>query len=73
MIQTIASGLTAGFDVKGFPTIMYVSAEGKIESYEGGRELADFKKFINEKLGIDEGVETDADAPKESEEKKDEL
>jgi protein disulfide-isomerase A1 len=41
-------------DVKGFPTIVYFDAkEGAVaQSYAGGRELEDLKKFVEEKAGV---------------------
>lgn len=39
------------FDVTGFPTLYYVNKANKIEKYEGGRELKDFYKFLDEKRG----------------------
>ena len=42
------------FEVRGYPTIKYFSAETgeKGESYEGGRDLDDLKAFVEEKLEV---------------------
>jgi len=40
------------FGVSGFPTLKFFPKDNKEgEAYEGGRELSDFVKFINEKTG----------------------
>ena len=36
-------------NIEGFPTILF-SKNGKVESYEGGREYGDFKKFLKSKI-----------------------
>ena len=36
-------------NIEGFPTILF-SKNGKIESYEGGREYGDFKQFLEKKI-----------------------
>jgi protein disulfide-isomerase A1 len=59
------------FEVSGFPTIMFVTKDGKVEKYSGGRELADFQKFLAEHAGV-QGLSPEADG-KTGEEKKDEL
>jgi protein disulfide-isomerase A1 len=48
------------FDVKGFPTLMFISAEGEISKYEGGRTLEDFSKFLQEKVGAEPAAKEDA-------------
>jgi len=35
-------------NIEGFPTILFTH-NGKVESYEGGREYADFKQYLNSK------------------------
>lgn len=44
--------LAEQYEVKGFPTIKYFGSNG-VEDYTGGRDLADFVKFLNEKSGLD--------------------
>ena len=36
-------------NIEGFPTILF-SKNGKVESYEGGREYSDFKQFLEKKI-----------------------
>ena len=36
-------------NIEGFPTILFTK-NGKVESYEGGREYADFKNFLKSKI-----------------------
>ncbi|KPA81909.1 protein disulfide isomerase [Leptomonas pyrrhocoris] len=36
----------AKFSVNGFPTLFFIPAGGKTESYEGGRSLAEMKAFV---------------------------
>ena len=36
-------------NIEGFPTILF-SKNGKVESYEGGREYGDFKQFLEKKI-----------------------
>lgn len=57
-----------GFDVKGFPTIMFVTDKGEIKNYEGGRTLEDFKAFVDKQLGIEAEAKED-----KGDEKKEEL
>ena len=35
------------FDVKGFPTIYFVNAQGKVALYESGRSKKEFVAYIN--------------------------
>jgi hypothetical protein len=50
MAVKIISFLFAGYDVRGFPTLFWLPKDTKIPvSYEGGRELPDFIKYIAEK------------------------
>ena len=37
------------FEVSGFPTIYYVDKSNSVSKYDGGRELKDFYKFLDEK------------------------
>jgi protein disulfide-isomerase A1 len=46
------------FNVKGFPTIMFVSDKGEVKNYEGGRTLEDFKAFIDKEVGLKSGKDT---------------
>ncbi|PKI66877.1 hypothetical protein CRG98_012743, partial [Punica granatum] len=55
------------FDVKGYPTIYFRSASGKIVSYEGDRTKEDIIDFI------EKNRDKAGDATTEEEEKKDEL
>lgn len=49
-MDATANDVPAGYDVRGFPTIFWVPANTKKpESYNGGREVDDFVKFIAEK------------------------
>lgn len=41
--------MCVGFDVRGFPTLYWAPKNGKPESYNGGREVDDFLKFVAEK------------------------
>lgn len=41
------------FDVKGFPTLMFISETGDISKYDGGRTLEDLTKFLQEKVGVE--------------------
>lgn len=41
------------FDVKGFPTIIFISESGEISKYEGGRTLDDLKKYVTDKVGVE--------------------
>ncbi|XP_054720886.1 thioredoxin domain-containing protein 5 homolog [Uloborus diversus] len=36
----------AEFDIKGFPTLLWIVNGKKIQKYQGGRNLMDFKRFI---------------------------
>ena len=61
------------FDVKGFPTIMFVSEKGDVKAYEGGRELADFKEFITKETGIVAAAKSNETEADKKDDKKDEL
>jgi protein disulfide isomerase family A protein 3 len=41
-----SNDLPAGFEVKGFPTMFWIPANGKPKKYEGGRETADLIKHV---------------------------
>lgn len=46
---------TANFvdvDIKGFPTLLWHATDGSVQPYEGGRDLASLKSFVNSKLGV---------------------
>ena len=44
--------ITSRYGVSGFPTLKFFPKGNKAgEEYEGGRDLDDFVKFINEKSG----------------------
>jgi len=45
-MDATANDVPAGFDVRGFPTIFWVKKGDKPVSYNGGRELDDFVKYI---------------------------
>jgi len=50
-------GLTAKYEVTGFPTIKFFSKDDKTPtSYEGGRTEADLVAFLNEKCGTQRAV-----------------
>lgn len=55
----------SGFDVKGFPTIMFVTDKGEIKSYDGGRALEDFTAYLNKELGIEGGAASATDSKDE--------
>lgn len=50
------------FDVKGYPTLLWIVDGKKVEKYSGSRSLDGFKSFIEEKLGagLDEEPKDDA-------------
>merc|ERR1719175_95432 len=49
-MDATANDVPPSYDVKGFPTLYWVpKTSKKPESYNGGRELDDFIKFISEK------------------------
>merc|ERR1712198_540536 len=49
-MDATANDVPPAYDVKGFPTLYWVpKGSKKPESYNGGRELDDFIKFISEK------------------------
>eukprot|EP00179_Madagascaria_erythrocladioides_P003400 CAMPEP_0198314546 /NCGR_PEP_ID=MMETSP1450-20131203/5137_1 /TAXON_ID=753684 ORGANISM="Madagascaria erythrocladiodes, Strain CCMP3234" /NCGR_SAMPLE_ID=MMETSP1450 /ASSEMBLY_ACC=CAM_ASM_001115 /LENGTH=478 /DNA_ID=CAMNT_0044017599 /DNA_START=51 /DNA_END=1487 /DNA_ORIENTATION=+ len=50
-IDATANDYPKAYDVRGFPTIYWRSADGNVEQYNGGREVADFTKFIHSKIG----------------------
>ena len=50
------------FDVKGFPTLVFITAEGEIVKYDGGRTIEDLKKFVQEKTGVEPAAAPAADA-----------
>lgn len=50
------------FDVKGFPTLVFITAEGDIVKYDGGRTIEDLKKFVQEKTGVEPAAAPAADA-----------
>jgi len=57
-MDATANDVPAGFDVRGFPTIFWVKKGDKPVSYNGGREVDDFVKYIaksatNELKGFD--------------------
>ncbi|KAI8142752.1 thioredoxin-like protein [Fennellomyces sp. T-0311] len=61
----------AGFDVSGFPTLVFFKAEtNELVQYEGGRTLEDLVTFINENGS--NGVKLTIEKNKEAEEEKDE-
>ena len=41
-----SNDLPAGFEVKGFPTMFWLPANGAPKKYEGGRETADLIKHV---------------------------
>merc|ERR1711972_1113360 len=45
-MDATANDVPAGFDVRGFPTIFWVKKGDKPVSYNGGREVDDFVKYI---------------------------
>jgi len=46
-MDATANDVPSGYDVRGFPTLFWVPSDSKKpESYNGGRELDDFVKFI---------------------------
>jgi len=48
-MDATANDVPAGYDVRGFPTLFWVPSDTKKPTpYNGGRELADFVKFIDE-------------------------
>jgi len=49
-MDTTENDLPAGtpFQIQGFPTIKFITSEGKVVDYNGDRTLEDFKKFLNE-------------------------
>jgi len=49
-MDATANDVPQGYDVRGFPTLFWLPKDTKIPvSYEGGRELPDFIKYIAEK------------------------
>jgi protein disulfide isomerase family A protein 3 len=47
-MDATANDVPAGYDVRGFPTLFWVPGDTKkVTPYNGGRELADFVKFID--------------------------
>jgi hypothetical protein len=52
IIGTLILYVTFRYGVSGFPTLKFFPKSSKAgEEYEGGRDLDDFVKFINEKSG----------------------
>lgn len=51
-MDATANDTPVGYEVQGFPTIFFKSASGSIEKYNGGRELADFLKFLGDKVSL---------------------
>ena len=49
-IDATANFVDAGYGVQGFPTLVFVSADGSQETYSGGRTLEDLKEFVSSKL-----------------------
>eukprot|EP00035_Acanthoeca_spectabilis_P019667 m.429175 g.429175 ORF g.429175 m.429175 type:complete len:147 (-) comp16971_c0_seq1:250-690(-) len=49
---TVETELASQYDVSGYPTIKYFTAEtdAKGDSYSGGRDLDSLKKFVEDKL-----------------------
>lgn len=46
--------LAAKYDVKGFPTIKWITPDGKAEDYNGARSEAALTAFMDEKCTVDE-------------------
>jgi len=54
--------LGARFEVKGFPTLKWFPKGSTVpDTYEGGREVADFVKYINDKAGTTRNVDGSLD------------
>lgn len=53
------------YEVKGFPTIKYLNYGKNPEDYNGGREHADFVRFMQEKIDPDSVVPTPPPPPQE--------
>jgi len=51
-MDATANDVPPSFEVQGFPTIYFKSADGQIEKYNGGRELKDFTKFLGGKVKL---------------------
>ena len=45
-VDATANDVPSSFNVRGFPTIYWKPAEGSPVSYEGGRDVQDFVKYI---------------------------
>lgn len=53
------------FDVRGFPTLVFISESGEINKYDGGRTIEDLTKFVQEKTGAEPAAAPAADAKDE--------
>merc|ERR1711915_706596 len=47
-MDATANDVPKKYNVRGFPTLVWKSKDGKTKPYQGGRELEDFVKFIAE-------------------------
>lgn len=48
---TLYRPICQDFDVKGYPTLLWIENGKKIEKYSGARQLTEFKAFIERKTG----------------------
>jgi protein disulfide isomerase len=51
-MDATANDVPPAYEVQGFPTLFFKHADGKIEKYQGGRDLKDFTKFLNGKVKL---------------------
>jgi len=58
--------------VKGFPTIKFVTKDGEVKDYTGGRALEDFKKYLTSEAGVKFPEEEKKEEEKKEEEKEEE-
>ena len=47
------------FDVKGYPTLLWIVDGKKVEKYSGSRAVQDFKAFIETKTATEEKKDSD--------------
>lgn len=50
------------FDVKGYPTLLWIVDGKKVEKYSGARSIDDFKKFIEEKTSAGKKADEEHEA-----------
>lgn len=50
---TLYRSICQEFEVKGYPTLLWIEDGKKVEKYSGARQLTEFKAFIESKTGAD--------------------